>query len=52
MKPFDDENYFNWKFRALLAENDVLNVVDDALSEKRSDQWVKSEFEKLFLLNI
>lgn len=45
IKPFDGEKYAIWKFRirALLAELDVLKVVDSLMPDEVDDPWKKAE---------
>ena len=45
IKPFDGEKYAIWKFRirALLAEQDVLKVVDGLMPNEVDDSWKKAE---------
>lgn len=45
IKAFDGERYGVWKFRlrALLSELDVIKVLDDAIPEPLTDEWVKAE---------
>ena len=43
IQPFNGEKYSVWKFRikSLLAELQVLDVIDEAVPENPSAQWIK-----------
>uniref|UniRef100_A0A034WLU8 Copia protein n=1 Tax=Bactrocera dorsalis TaxID=27457 RepID=A0A034WLU8_BACDO len=45
IKPFDGEKYAIWKFRvrALLAELDVLKVIDGDAPHEAGEEWKKAE---------
>ena len=45
IKPFDGEKYNVWKFRvrSLLAELDVLKVIDEPVQTEMTDVWKKAE---------
>jgi len=45
IKPFDREKYSIWIFRTrvLLAEQDILKVVDGEIPDEADESWVKAE---------
>ena len=45
IKPFHGEKYNVWKFRvrSLLAELDVLKVIDEPVQTEMTDVWKKAE---------
>lgn len=45
IEPFNGAKYSIWKFRvrSILAENDVLKVIDEEVPTEITENWIKSE---------